>query len=140
MSETAAAKLPHLEAARAFLHEHRFSSAWERQVWGLHVEGLSNRKIARRLRAGRKRVEASLWALTAIMNGQAPERGRRGRPRDPEGFRAEGMQVKALLLPAHALALDHCRAVLGVSVAEVVRRGLLELRNRISRDTERRGQ
>lgn len=136
-----AGEIAHLEAARAFLETHRFASHWEKRVWELHADGISNRQIARLLRNGRKRVEAALARLTAAMEGRAAQGRRRpGRPADPDGFRAEGMQVKALLLPAHAAALDHIRTVLQVSEAEAVRRGLMELRKRISRDTERRGQ
>lgn len=115
-----------LEAARAFLHAHEFASEWDREVWEMHTDGVSNRGIQRRLKLGtRKRVDATIARLTAVMNGQ--ELRGRGRPRDPDGFRAEGMKLTVRLLPAHVEALGQMRAVFGVGPSELIRRGLLLL-------------
>lgn len=135
--ETRLAEVAELEAARAFLHTHTFATPFEREVWDLHAHGASNRGIQRLLKlTTRKRIDKVIARLTTLMLG-APVKRRRGRRPDADSLRAEALQVTALLMPAHRLALDHIRVELKVSAAEAIRRGLMELRNRISRSEKR---
>lgn len=116
----------HLVEVRRFLRGHRFRSAWELRVFRLYADGLSYRQIAKQVRAGRKRVRAALERLLREMHHGPQPPAKRGRRPDPDGFRAEGMRLTVRLLPAHALALDHLRTVVGGSWGDHVRRALLE--------------
>lgn len=121
----------YMDAARAFLYTHTFRNEHDRRTWELHVEGETNRAIARTLKTEgipggyRKRVDLTIDRLRDAMLAQRAGKRRRGRPRDPGGLRAEGSVAHAMLFPIHVLALDHIRTQLQVSAAEAVRRALL---------------
>lgn len=111
-------------AKRRFLHAHRFASDYDRQVWELHVEGVSARETARRLVCNRKRVDRAMLRLTVAFE-------RRGETRaDPHSLRSEGLRLELRLTPTAARACDHIRSA-GHSVAEVVRQLLVEMASKI---------
>lgn len=135
--ETRLSEVAELAAARDFLFTYTFADAFERRVWELHAEGASNRAIQRLLGLStRKRIDKVIHRLTVAMLG-CPAKVRRGRRPDPHSLRAEALQVTAYLLPSHRLALDHICVQLNVSQSEAVRRGLMELKFRISQSTKR---
>lgn len=138
--ETRLAEVAELEAARAFLHSHTFADDFERRVWELHAEGASNRAIQRLLKLGtRKRVDAAILRLTATMRGEAGRR--KGRPRDPDSLRGEGVGLFVRLSQAHLLAVDRIRVFLGCTPPEAARRALLEYARKVSSGyPKRRGQ
>lgn len=119
-------KLGQLEQDREATPRMRFLEAWEGKAWELHLEGLSNREVARRCCVYRKLVDQAFARLRRQAKGTP-----RGRPRDPESLRSHGMRMELLLTPAAALALDHIRAVLKVSKSEVVRRVIIGLARNI---------
>lgn len=83
-------RLDYYEAATDFLHDHTFADDYERMLWQLHLEGLANREIVRRLRqvrapgAYRKRVDLTIGRLRKLMMGRMSRRGRRGNRPDVE--------------------------------------------------------
>ena len=66
------AKEAYYQLAGQFLHDHTFDSPIEHTVWALHTEGLSNRKIAKKLAAtiGRRKVDDLVKKLSRIMLGK----------------------------------------------------------------------
>lgn len=101
---------------------HRFASPFDAQVWRLHVDGVSNRAIAKQLCVYRKLVDQAMWRLKGQMGRRKP-----GPKRNPEAMRHDGVNLTVRLTRDVALAADHLRAVLDVSMGEVVRAGILEL-------------
>lgn len=99
----------------------RFTTQFERAVWELHVEGLSNRAIAARLCVYRKLVNQTMWALKARM-----ERRRPGPKRNPEAIRHDGVNLTVRLTREAALAADLLRAA-GIEPSTVVRAALLDV-------------
>ncbi len=114
------------DAARALLHSRDWPDLFARQVWELHCEALSDHKIAAQLigtRSGgaRRRVGAVVQAIRAEMLGHAPPQRRRGRRRDPESLRAEGIYAGAWLTVHAVRALDTIRSAKRWSTAEIIR-------------------
>lgn len=112
------ARANHLERALAFLEEHRFRSKFDRKIWQLHCDGLSNRAIKRRLHTYRKLVDTRVRQLTAIMDGRPIRRP--GRPEKPDGLgeassiarvRFGGPSLAALHFLMDALHVGLCDAV-----------------------------
>lgn len=102
----------------------RFASVFEEKVWGLHLEGLSNRAIAGKLCVYRKLVNETLWGLRARLERPGP-----GRRRDPASMRSEAMRYELRLTGDVRQVVEHLRHVLPkeTSVAAMVRLGLLGL-------------
>jgi hypothetical protein len=99
----------------------RFSSEFERRVWAAHLEGLSNRAIAKRLCVYRKLVDQTMWALRGRLERRKP-----GPKRNPDAIRHDGVNLTVRLTRDAALAVDHLRAV-GIEPGEVIRAAVLEL-------------
>lgn len=109
-------------AKRAFLHQHAFASDFARRVWEMHVEHVSNREIARHLAVNRKTIDRHMRRLLlAFERRDAP---RRGRPRNPESLRSEGVRLSVRLSRTAAQALDHIRVALGIGEQDAVRLAL----------------
>lgn len=115
-----------LDAARAFLYTHEFRDDFDRRLWELHADGFSNRSIARKMGTYRKRVDRAAARLTALMLERARPRRKRGRPREMDSMRADGVTLTVRLSRGAAQALDHLRQVLRVPVGALVRMTLLE--------------
>lgn len=131
--------------ASQLLHDHPWKSPVERRIWELHAEGASYTRIWRtvkreietaelpREKMYRRRVHATVTRVRAILMG-TPAR-KRGRPKQDDSLRSQGLRVRALLDGAAALALDYIRTHLKVSQAEALRMALRETAKRIPRLT-----
>lgn len=104
----------------------RFASNFERAVWELHLEGMSNRAIAERLAVYRKLVNQTMWALRGRL-----ERRRPGPKRNPDAIRHDGVNLTVRLTRDAALAVDHLRES-GIEPAEVVRAAVLAVARKTS--------
>lgn len=103
---------------------HRFAAPFDAQVWRLHVDGVSNRAIAKQLCVYRKLVDQAMWRLRGQMARRKP-----GPKRNPEGMRTEGLRMEVRLTRDAMDAVERLRAALPpeTSVSALVRMGLLEL-------------
>lgn len=104
----------------------RFEKEFDAKVWELHVDGLSNRKIAEKLCVYRKLVNQTMWRLQAQL-----ERRRPGPRRNPDAIRHDGVNLTVRLTRDAALAVDHLRAA-GIEPAEVVRAAVLAVARKTS--------
>jgi hypothetical protein len=127
--------------ASHFLWEHEWYSDLERRCWELHCDGASYTRIVRTMkREGhstiyRRRVHVLVTRHRELML-QAERGGRRGRGRPANADalrRGEAGRIDVQLTRPAASALDHIRAVLGVSAPEAARRALLIVARGLSR-------
>lgn len=113
--------LAQLEQDRELTPRLRFEGAWEERAWALHLEGVSNRNIAAKLCLYRKLVDETF----ARLRKQARPRGRR---RDPESLRSEGLQLHCLLTPEAREAFLYLQRTLApLRISEIVRAALVGL-------------
>lgn len=101
-------------------------SPFEQRVWALHLDGVSNRGIARQLCVYRKLINETIWKLKARAK---PERRSR---RQPDSMRSHGVALLVRLGPSHVEALDHVRTLLNINGPEALRAGIVEFAKRIS--------
>lgn len=123
-------------AATWFFEEHSFSDDYERMVWQMHVDGRTNREIARALReagaegAYRKRVDLTVGRLKRLMRGRLAGKRGPGRPENPSGYGAESLILQARLNEGQTSALfaieDRLRGRgMNLSRSDVVRMALI---------------
>jgi hypothetical protein len=96
------------DMAAAFLDEHAFANAWDREVWALHAGGFMNPKIVGILRRGTypraylRKVQETILRLKKLMLGKISTKRGRGRPRNPDGRDRICMRVVVRLTEVEA--------------------------------------
>lgn len=117
--------------AQEFLGRHRFTNELERLVWSAHVQRKGRRVVAREVGVYPKYVDEVVARLKAVMKAAEPKK-RRGRPKEDDSLRSEGLRYELRLRPRTQAALDHIRVVLGTRTDEMVRRAIEDIAHRIT--------
>jgi len=102
-----------------------------RQMLELHVDGMKNRAIARKLKTYRKLVDARVNRFKRAMAGMVPIRGR---PRKPDGYGEGSLRITVRLDDDEAAALVAIEDGLGVNRRTAVRLALKAQAKTISVD------
>jgi hypothetical protein len=116
------------EAARGFLHSHRFASEVQRRIWELHSESVSVKRIESILRReGRRgRVKHEVQTVIVALRARMLNPARRGRPPRPGGCHA-GTQTFAFRMQDGVWeALCYLEKRWKLSKQEVIRRLVFE--------------
>lgn len=118
----------YFEAARGFLHRHRFASAVQKRIWELHTEGLSVKRIESYLRREgvRGRVKHEVQTHIAALRKRMLNPTRRGRPPRPGGCHGGTQTFHFRMQDGVWEALCYLEKRWGLSKQEVIRRLVYE--------------
>lgn len=112
------------QAAKQFLHRHKFASDVQRRIWELHSETVSVKRIESILRReGRRgRVKHEVQTVIATLRTRMLNPSRRGRPRRPGGCYADGPRFTFRMQDGVWEALCHLEQHWRLDKQEVLRR------------------
>lgn len=117
------AQAEYYRLAGVFLHDHRWQTTRDRDVWAAHAAGVPMREIAKRCRTYVRLVHATVGRLRAIM--LAGTTTKLGRPKVPGGRSSvTAWKLQVRLTDAETEALHWLAGELGVPAHEAARHAI----------------
>lgn len=117
------AQAEYYRLASAFLYDHVFATAKERNIWAAHADGVPMRAIAKRCRTYVRLVHATVNALRSLMLREPAVR--LGRPKVPGGRSSvTAWKLQVRLTDAETEALHWLAGELGVPAREAARHAI----------------